>query len=49
MIVNTGVGLQTVLLSELKFRYWYTSDSTQPQQYSCLWSELGCSAMTAAS
>ncbi len=36
-IVNTGVGMQTVPMSELKARYWFTTDTAIADQYGCLY------------
>ncbi len=36
-IVNTGAGLQSVPMSELKLRYWFTTDSTIADGYGCLY------------
>jgi endoglucanase len=39
-IINTSS--VSIPLSELKLRYWYTIDSTQPQTYHCDWAMVGC-------
>ncbi len=46
-IVNTGVGLQTIPLSQLTVRYWYTTDTSVADQYGCLYAVIGCSNITA--
>jgi len=49
-IVNTGVGLQSVPMSELKLRYWYTTDTAIADQYGCLYAGSGtpgCANLTA--
>ncbi|MGC1377731.1 MAG: cellulose binding domain-containing protein [Anaerolineales bacterium] len=46
MLVNTGVGLQTVPLSALKMRYWYTADTATADQYSCTYAVVGCANLT---
>ena len=48
-IVNTGAGLQTVPMSQLKIRYWYTTDSSVADGYGCLYAgngTPGCGNMT---
>jgi hypothetical protein len=50
-IVNTGAGLQYVPMSELKVRYWYTTDTAIADLYSCLYAGNGlpgCGNLTAA-
>ncbi len=50
-IVNTGAGLQTIPMSELKIRYWYTTDSATAESYGCLYSgndTPGCANITAS-
>ena len=41
MLVNTGTN--SVPLSELTLRYWFTQDGTQPQGYWCDYAAFGCS------
>jgi len=45
-LVNTGVGLQTIPLSALKVRYWYTTDTATADQYSCTYAIVGCANLT---
>jgi hypothetical protein len=40
ILVNTGN--TNILLSEIKIRYWYTADGTQPQNYWCDFAVVGC-------
>ncbi|MCG8348078.1 MAG: cellulose binding domain-containing protein [Chloroflexales bacterium] len=50
-IINTGAGLQTVPMSELKLRYWYTTDTDITDQYGCLYagnSIPGCANLNAS-
>jgi hypothetical protein len=50
-IVNTGAGLQSVPMSELKIRYWYTTDTAVAESYGCLYSgndTPGCANITAS-
>ncbi|MEJ3742588.1 S8 family serine peptidase [Actinomycetes bacterium KLBMP 9797] len=43
-VVNTGTN--PVALADVKVRYWYTADGTQPQQYQCDFAAVGCAAVT---
>lgn len=43
-LVNTGT--TAVPLSELTVRYWYTTDTTQPQTYACDWAVVDCANLT---
>jgi hypothetical protein len=45
ILVNTGNA--GVPLSELKVRYWFTVDGSQPQSYWCDYAAFGCSNITA--
>jgi hypothetical protein len=40
ILVNTGN--TSIPLSEIKIRYWYTADGTQPQTYWCDFAPVGC-------
>ncbi len=40
-IVNTGAGLQSVPMSELKIRYWYTTDTAVADGWGCLYAGNG--------
>jgi hypothetical protein len=44
ILVNTGTS--TIALSELKVRYWFTADGTQPQTYWCDYASFGCNHMS---
>lgn len=44
-VVNTGS--TPINLSTITIRYWYTSDGTHPQTWTCDWAALGCSNITA--
>jgi hypothetical protein len=44
-LVNTGN--VSVPLSELKVRYWFTSDGNQPQSYWCDYAAFGCGNISA--
>ena len=45
-IVNTGVGLQYIALSDIKVRYYYTADNALADQYGCLYAIIGCGNIT---
>ncbi len=45
-IVNTGVGLQYIALSDLKVRYYYTTDNALADTYGCLYAIIGCGNIT---
>jgi hypothetical protein len=40
-IINTGAGMQSVPMSELKVRYWYTTDTAVTDLYGCLYAGNG--------
>jgi hypothetical protein len=44
ILFNTGN--VSIPLSELKVRYWFTADGTQPQSYWCDYAAFGCSNMS---
>jgi len=39
-IINTGSS--TISLADVTIRYWYTSDSAQPQEFDCDYVTIGC-------
>jgi hypothetical protein len=45
ILFNTGS--VSVPLSELKVRYWFTADGTQPQSYWCDYASFGCGNISA--
>jgi len=43
-VINTGTS--SVALSDITLRYWYTSDGSQGQSYSCDYAVVGCANVT---
>ncbi|PKN95408.1 MAG: hypothetical protein CVU44_01615 [Chloroflexi bacterium HGW-Chloroflexi-6] len=43
-IVNNTA--EAIPLSQIKLRYWYTSDSNQPQTFNCDFASVGCGNLT---
>jgi hypothetical protein len=45
ILFNTGS--TSILLNEIKIRYWYTVDGSQPQTYWCDYATIGCANISA--
>ena len=41
-----NIGTTTVALSDIKIRYWYTIDTSQPQTFVCDWAAVACGNIT---
>lgn len=46
-VILVNAGSSSIPLTEIKIRYWFTADGTQPQNYWCDYAAFGCSNISA--